>query len=373
MDLLATPTIMALSAALSTAAAETGPCSPDVPLRTCYWNLLLVHPLERGLTFLASDLGLGAGLAIIVFTIAIRLILLPLTIQQLRSQKVLQRLQPEIKALQKKYGNDRAKVQEATMALYREHGYNPAMGCLPLLLQMPVLFAFYAALRNLGQHSEAFQQPWLWLHSLEQPDVFHIGPQGIGLGPGPGTNLPFILPILAAATQWVQQRMMTPPTDDPQQRMQNQMMQLMPLMVLWFGLSFSAGLALYWVTQNLVGIVQQYFLTGWGSLLPGRAAGSPAAAGAGTSSATAGKASSGITASLGTAGQPSANGSAGGRQPSNGLASSRGGPRAGGGAGAPRTPPAVDSSGGSPRGASTGGRRGPGRGKGEGRRASGKR
>src|SRR5207249_2578105 len=80
--------------------------------------------------------------------------------------------------------------------------------------------------------------------------------------------LPGILPILAAITQWIQQRMMTPPTDDPQQKMQNQMMQFMPLMMLWFGLSFQSSLALYWVTQNVFGIVQQYFSTGWGSLLP---------------------------------------------------------------------------------------------------------
>jgi YidC/Oxa1 family membrane protein insertase len=230
--------------------------------RTYYWNLLLVHPLERGLQFLATDLGLGAGFAIIIFTILIRIVLLPLTLQQVRSQKALQRLQPELKALQKKYGGDREKLSIETMALYKQHGVNPAASCLPLLLQMPVLFALYAALMNLGAHDEAFQRPWGWLTSLHQPDVITI--------PGLNFPLPGILPVLAAATQWVQQKMMTPPTDDPQQRMQNQMMQFFPLMMLWFGLSFSSGLALYWVTQNVFGIVQQYFITGWGSLLPSR-------------------------------------------------------------------------------------------------------
>jgi YidC/Oxa1 family membrane protein insertase len=231
-------------------------------LRTELWNLLLVHPLERGLTFLATDLGLGAGFAIIIFTIIIRLALLPLTMQQMRSSKAMQRLQPEIKALQKKHSGDREKIAAETMALYKEHGVNPAMGCLPLVLQMPVLFALYAALSNLGTSDPVFGAPWAWLSSLNQPDVFQIG----------GVTLPFILPVLAAVTQWVQQRMMTPQTDDPQQKLQNQMMQFMPLMMLWFGLSFSAGLALYWVTQNVVGIVQQYFSTGWGSLLPARSA-----------------------------------------------------------------------------------------------------
>ncbi|MGH2371694.1 MAG: YidC/Oxa1 family membrane protein insertase, partial [Chloroflexota bacterium] len=203
--------------------------------RTYYWNLLLVDPLERGLQFLASDLGLGAGLAIILFTIVVKVALLPLTMQQIRSQKAMQRLQPEIKELQKKYGSDREKVSVETMALYKQHGVNPAAGCLPILLQMPILFGLYWALSNLGSGDTAFQAPWLWLDSLHQPDVIHVG----------GVPIPFILPFLAAGTQWVQQKMMTPPTDDPQQRMQNQIMQFMPLMMLYFGTTFSSGLALY--------------------------------------------------------------------------------------------------------------------------------
>lgn len=231
-----------------------------MPTLTYYWNLLLVGPLESGLRFLATDMGLGAGLAIILFTLIIRLVLMPLTLQQIRSSKAMARLQPEIKALQKKHGKDREKIQIETMALYKEYGVNPAASCLPLLLQMPVLFALYAALSNLGGNDETFQAPWLWVARLDQPDVINLAT----------VTLPGILPVLAAATQWVQQKMMMTPTDDPQQKLQGQMMQFMPLMMLWFGLSFSSGLALYWVTQNLFGIGQQYFSTGWGSLLPNR-------------------------------------------------------------------------------------------------------
>ncbi len=226
--------------------------------RTYYWNLLLVHPLERALQFLSTDLALGAGLAIILFTVLMRLVLLPLTMQQFRSQRAMQRLQPELKELQRRLGKDREKLQLETMALYKQHGVNPAAGCLPLIVQMPILFALYAALSNLGHSDEVFQRPWLWVARLDQPDVLNVG----------GVALPFILPVLTAASQWVQQRMMTPPTDDPQQRMQNQVMQFLPLMMLYFGTTISAGVVLYWLTQNVAGIVQQYFQAGWGSLLP---------------------------------------------------------------------------------------------------------
>jgi YidC/Oxa1 family membrane protein insertase len=252
--------------------ATPGPAptpEPDTSARTAIWNATLVSPLESGLRFLANDLNLGAGSAIILFTILVRLILLPLSIQQIRQQKKMQALQPLLKEVQKKYPKDREKQSTETMALYKEHGVNPAMGCFPILLQMPVLFGLYAALSNLGTQNvagnEAFQRPWFWVENLAHPDIVNI--------PGLGFPLPFVLPVLAAITQWVQQRMMTQPTEDPQQRMQNQMFQFMPLMMLYFGISFSAGLALYWVTQNVIGIVQQYFSTGLGSLatvIPGR-------------------------------------------------------------------------------------------------------
>jgi YidC/Oxa1 family membrane protein insertase len=267
-------------------------------VRTLYWNVLLVEPLMRGLSFLGHNLGLGGALAIIIFTILIRVVLLPLTLQQIKSQKAMQKLQPEIKALQKKYGNDREKISQETMALYKEHGVNPAASCLPMALQMPVLFALYAAMRNLGSdpnyaqvpefHAEPFHQGWLWLTNLNSPDIIHI--------PGLAFPIPFILPILAALTQWVQQRMMTQQTDDPQQKMQNQMMQFMPLMMLYFGISFASGLALYWVTQNIFGIVQQYFSTGWGSLIPGRASAPPNGTVAGTTQGNSKAAGSGAPA-----------------------------------------------------------------------------
>lgn len=252
------------SDAVVAAASPTPQHAPDTSTRTQIWNTYLVGPLQSGLRFLATDLGLGAGTAIILFTIGVRTLLLPLSIQQIRSQKAMQKLQPELKALQKRLGKDREKLSAETMALYKEHGVNPAMGCFPIVIQMPVLFGLYGALNGLGTQdlpeNAPFHQPWLWIEHLNRPDIIHL--------PGIPFPLPFILPVLAAITQWVQQRMMTQPSDDPQQQMQNQIFQFMPLMMLYFGISFSAGLALYWVTQNFIAIVQQYFSTGLGSLAP---------------------------------------------------------------------------------------------------------
>ena len=232
--------------------------------RTEIWNTFLVDPLINGLVYGAELTG-SAGLSIIIFTILIRLVLLPLSLKGTRSMKAMQAMQPKVAALKKKYGDDKQKVQEETMKLYREEGVNPLGGCLPLLLQMPFFFAFYHALINLGnvedeRFNPIFQEAFLWVKNLSEPDV--LGPELTGLG----FPLPFLLPLLAGGTQWVQQRMMTTPSTDPQQRLQQQMMMFMPLMIIVIGVNFGAGLALYWVVQNVFGIVQQYFITGWGAL-----------------------------------------------------------------------------------------------------------
>jgi YidC/Oxa1 family membrane protein insertase len=219
------------------------------------WDAFLVLPLQSILVYLEGYL--GPGLAIISFTILSRAVLFPLTIAQTRSMQRMQALQPQLAALKTKYAKDRQKLNEETMALYKEAGVNPAAGCLPLLIQMPIMFALYGAISGAASNEDSdFARPWLWLEALNKPDVVHLF----------GVALPFILPILAAITQFIQQQMMTQPTDDPAQRQQQQMMQFMPLMMLWIGTSVSSGLGLYWVTQNIVGIVQQYFTTGLGSL-----------------------------------------------------------------------------------------------------------
>jgi YidC/Oxa1 family membrane protein insertase len=208
--------------------------------------------MEWALDSLANLTG-SAGIAIIVFTIIIKTLLLPLTIKSTRSSKAMQELSPKIKDIQKKYGKDRARASQETMALYQQYGVNPMAGCLPMLIQIPIFWGLYRAIYNL---SEANVGEWahgfLWISDLSQPDPWKI------------------LPILAGIFQFVQTRMMRPAnmpkSDDPQQQVMNVMMNFMPLMVIIFGWTFAAGPVLYWAAQSAYSVVQQWFITGWGSL-----------------------------------------------------------------------------------------------------------
>jgi YidC/Oxa1 family membrane protein insertase len=194
-------------------------------------------------------------LAIITFAILVKVITFPLMLQQLRSSKAMQELQPKMQELQKKYGKDKEKLSQEQMKLYKEAGVNPLGGCLPLLIQLPILWGLYQALYNLSQ-TQAFKEAsqFLWLRNLADPEPF-----------------PYILIALMVVSQYVYQRMSTLPSTDPQQKSMNQIMQFMPLMFAFFFINFPAGLVLYWVAMNVVSIVQQYFVTGWGGLLPQRA------------------------------------------------------------------------------------------------------
>jgi YidC/Oxa1 family membrane protein insertase len=195
----------------------------------------------------------SAGLAIIGFTIIIKTILLPLTIKSTRSSKNMQELQPKIKELQKKFGKDRQKLSQETMALYQAYGVNPMAGCLPMLIQIPIFFGLYRGIDNLSRSGTgAWDTGFMWLDSLHSADPYKI------------------LPILAGVLQFVQSRMMRPANQgkitDPQQAIMNQMMNFMPLMVVFFGWQFASGPVIYWVAQSAYSVVQQWFITGWGSL-----------------------------------------------------------------------------------------------------------
>lgn len=267
------------------------------------WDLIL-NPFITTLTFLYQVLFNDVVLAIIVFTILIRLLTYPLTAQQQRSMKAQQELQPEIKKLQEKYKNDKEKLNQETMRLYREKGINPLGGCLPLLIQLPILIGLYQAIIH------ALAATPLQLIDLSGrfllPGLDHLVPLnnmwlGMDLTQPPGANpvWAYALPVIVLVTSWLQSKIMTPATprsnDDEEdkpnqaQAMTQSMTTVMPLMFGFFSLSFSVGLSIYFIVSNLIGIVQ-YALQGkvdWRSLLPGlpaRPVESRAGAGAGKSS-----------------------------------------------------------------------------------------
>ena len=239
-----------------------------------YWNFLLVHPLISLLVG-AYDLLHDFGFAIVLITIAIRLALYPLFRVQIQNQRAMQELAPAMNELKAKYGSDKTRLGQEQMKLYQERGYNPAMGCLPILLQMPLLLAMYQAF---------IQAPSLTGTTLG-PDLLPFVPNPLApeqrldltaywlpwISEGLGNADPLhILPIVAGATQLVSSVMfqpsVQPKTVDPQQKMMQSMQYYFPLLTIFIAWQLPAGLALYWVTTTLFGIVQQYFVSGWGQL-----------------------------------------------------------------------------------------------------------
>jgi len=250
------------------------------------WDAFLVHPL-MGLALVFYGLVRDFGLAIILVTILIRLIVYPLYRTQIRSQRAMQELGPAMNQLKAKYGKDRQRFAEEQMKLYKEHGVNPAAGCLPLLLQLPLLFALYAALVQLGcglghsigatcltslTHDEALQLlPSIIPNPIPEGGTLDTSAHWIPWLTGLHERDPFyILPVLAGVAQLIASVMAMPAkpvqTDDPNQRMFQSMAYTFPIMTVFLGASFPAGLTLYWIATTLFQIVQQYFVSGWGQL-----------------------------------------------------------------------------------------------------------
>ncbi|MBI2165410.1 MAG: membrane protein insertase YidC [Chloroflexi bacterium] len=219
------------------------------------------------------------GLVIIVFTVLVRLLTFPLTVKQVRQTQGLSALQPKMQELQKKHGKDRQRLSQETMKLYKEQGISP-LGCLgPMVVQIPIWIGLYqAVLQALPSTPEALvglsQRLYPWLGVVHQSLPLKSSFLWLDLGRPDSTP---VLPLLVGVSMWVQQKMTTLPTADPKQASQNQiMLWMLPLMFTFFTFTFPSGLALYWGVSNLVGIGIQYFISGWGGLLPRRkAAGAP--------------------------------------------------------------------------------------------------
>lgn len=183
------------------------------------------------------------GIAIIMLTIIIKLVLSPLTAKQIRSMEGMQLLQPKIKELQKKYKGNQKKMQEEMSKLYREMGVNPLSGCLPILIQMPFLVSIFYALRSYP-YDPAYES-FLWLSSLGQPDETYI------------------LPVLSALSTFLIQKQMTgvqPDAEGPQAMQQKIMKVAMPLFIGWISLTFPSGLVIYWIISNVFQGAQQMIM-----------------------------------------------------------------------------------------------------------------
>lgn len=239
------------------------------------WNIF-VGFLEQALLWCALFTG-NAGLGIILFTVCARLLILPLTLSSIRSSRRMQELQPKIKELQRKHGKDQRKLQEETVKLYQEHKVNPVGGCLPMLLQLPIFIGVYWAVLHLMEPATHSPVNSHVLQQLNDPTVQQLLLQpflGIQLGIKPfdegfknfhGPQY-LVLPILSILLQYTQQLMAMPRTQDPQQKAMSRAMLIMPLFFGYITFIFPSGAVLYWTTSSIVGIVQQYFTSGWGSL-----------------------------------------------------------------------------------------------------------
>lgn len=226
---------------------------------------VLAKPLGALLHLIYNMVG-NYGVAIILFTIVVKVILLPLTFKQLQSTKAMNDIQPELKKLQEKYKNDKTTLNEKTMSLYKEHSINPMAGCLPLLIQLPILFGLFAALRapieyvfagDAAAAAVATSAPFLWMANLLDPDVLTV-PFSLPLL---GNKIPWILPIIAAVTTYFSMVMSAgKQKGGTQPQSMKTMSIMMPFMILFWGVGFPAGLTLYWAVSNVFQMVQQYFL-----------------------------------------------------------------------------------------------------------------
>lgn len=251
------------------------------------WDLLIIQPFTNVLLLIYSFLGQNFGVAIILFTLLIRLLTHPLMVSQIKGSQKMMELQnhPRYKELQEKYKNDRQKLQEEQAKLIQELKINPFASCLPLLIQFPIIIGLYQSLYkampntphdllNLTRILYSFvdinailpiNNQFLWM-DLSQPERLYL------------PFLPFGIPVLAivvAVTTYIQSRLITPPPSNPndQTAMMSGMMNLyMPFLMGYMGLTLASGLSLYFIVSNLIGILQYAMLgkVNWRNILPTR-------------------------------------------------------------------------------------------------------
>ena len=210
--------------------------SPYLDLTIDYGFLwMLAKPIFATLEIIQSVLG-NWGWSIILLTILVKILLYPLSAASLKSMAKMRTLQPEMARIKELYGDDRQKAGQEQMALFKKHRVNPLGGCFPMLLQMPVFIALYWVL---SESVEIRHSPWIiWIQDLSAKDPL------------------FILPLIMGASMFLMQKLQPAPTDP----MQAKVFQLMPIVFTFFFLMFPAGLVLYWTVNNLLSILQQWFV-----------------------------------------------------------------------------------------------------------------
>lgn len=231
------------------------------------WDTFILNPLVNLMIWFYGIFGRSYVLAILFLTVLIRLVLYPLMSKQTKSAAAMQELQPKMDKLREKYKGEPEKLQEETSKLYKEAGVNPLGGCLPSLVQFPILIGLYQAItRSLATSP-------MQLIDLSQ-HLYSPVPKWLSFLPDPTRLLPldsrfawmdlanpdpfYILPILVVITTWLYQKMMTPPSSSNSQsaQMTSSMTMMMPLLLGWMSLTFPAGLSIYWVVGNVISFFQ---------------------------------------------------------------------------------------------------------------------
>ena len=215
------------------------------------------------------------GIAIILMTLIVRAALIPLFRRQIVSTKRMQLIQPEIRELQKRYKGDRAKFSQAQMELYKERGVNPASGCLPMLLQLPLLMIIYTVIsQGLTNPNPSAMFNFFGLHLVDYTCVngVDVSRTWVLFPKIPLLSWFSVLAAASAVLQLVQSRMTMPPStaafSDQNSKVQRQLVLFLPLISLAYGGFLPAGLFIYWIVTTLFGIAQQYLIVGWGSMFP---------------------------------------------------------------------------------------------------------
>lgn len=264
------------------------------------FDTFLIHPILNALVvfytiFLSINLPGALGFSIIFLTVVIRMALWPLTSAQLKSTQKMTALRPHMDRIKKEHGHDKVRHQQEISKLYKEHGVNPLAGCLPLLLQIPVFIALYQVLLkivdvNNGDFLNRINSQLYFpsIHLEELPSTNFLG-MNLTSKPNEWAQIGIfilLIPIITGILQYIQSKMLTPEVEksktiakkdskkkenkesmeDTMASMQSQMTLIMPLMIAFFSYGFPVGLSLYWNTFTVIGIIQQYKISGAGAL-----------------------------------------------------------------------------------------------------------